>query len=66
MEYVTMDTNINTAEYTAAERITDPDTLKLLRDFLVNPFMPSGKDLAYALFQSEGMDVDYDEIFAEE
>lgn len=65
-EYITMDTNINTAEYSSSKRITDPETLKLLRDFLVNPFMPSGKDLAYALFQSEGMDVDYDEIFADE
>lgn len=61
-----MENNRNTAEYTSFNKITDPETLKILKRFANDPLMPSGKDLMYDLYQRMGIDVDYDEIFAEE
>ena len=56
--------NSKTAQYNCRKRITNPETLELLREFERNPYTPTGKELMYNLYQSIGMDVDYDEIFA--
>jgi hypothetical protein len=53
------------AQYNCRKRITNPETLEFLREFESNPYTPTGKELMYRFYQSIGMDVDYDEIFAD-
>ena len=57
--------NLKTAEYNCRKRITSPETIELLREFENNPYTPNTKDLMYAFYQKMGIDVDYDEIFAD-
>ena len=52
-----------TANYGCRRKITNPETLQLLREYETNPYTPSAKDLMYHFYQSIGMDVDYDGIF---
>ena len=60
-----MKNNSKTAEYNCRKRITSPETIEFARAFENNPYTPSAKDLMYAFYKSIGMDVDYDEIFAD-
>ena len=64
-EYVAMTTNSKTIEYKCRKRITDPDAIRLAREREADPNVLSGKDLMYSLYKSLGIDVDYDEIFAD-
>lgn len=64
-EYLTMDNNMMTAEYNCRKRITNPEVIEFAREFENNPNTPHAKDLMYAFYRSIGMDVDYDEIFAD-
>lgn len=62
---MTMGNNSKTAEYNCRKRITNPETIGLLREFEINPYTPNAKDLMYAFYQKIGIDVEYDEIFAD-
>lgn len=62
---ITMENSSKTAEYNCRKRITNPETIEFARAFENNPYTPSAKDLMYAFYKSIGMDVDYDEIFAD-
>lgn len=64
-EYIVMDSNLKTAEYNCRKWITDPEEIRLAREREANPNVLSGKDKLYALYQMLGMEVDYDDIFAE-
>ena len=64
LEYVKMN-NEKTAVYQCRERITNPEVLKFARDFENCPYTPSAKDMMYAFYQSIGVDIEYDEIFAD-
>ena len=64
-EYVTMDTNSKTVTYNCRKRITDPEAIRIARELENDPNSLTAKELMYALYQTLGMDVDYDEIFAE-
>ena len=57
--------NEKTAVYQCRERITNPEVLKFARDFENCPYTPSAKDMMYAFYQSIGVDIEYDEIFAD-
>ena len=65
LEYGIMGNNSKIATYACRKRITDPAVIKFAREFENNPFTPTGKDIMYAFYKSVGMDVDYDEIFAD-
>lgn len=64
-EYVTMEDNSKTATYGGRKRITDPEVIKFAREFEKNPFTPTGRDIMYNFYKRVGMDVEYDEIFAD-
>lgn len=64
-KYITMDSNSKTATYGGRKRITDPEVIKFAREFENNPFTPTGKDIMYNFYKRMGMDVEYDEIFAD-
>jgi hypothetical protein len=53
-----------TATYNCHERITDPEAIKIAKELENDPNTLTAKELMYALYQTLGMDVDYDEIFA--
>ena len=61
-----MTNNPKTIEYNCRKRITNPEVIKLAREFENNPFTPTGRDLMYNAFKSIGMEIEYDEIFADE
>ena len=65
MEYVAMENNSKTIEFRCRKRITDPEAIRLAREREADPNVLSGKDLMYSMYRSLGMDVDYDEIFAD-
>ncbi|WP_298521296.1 hypothetical protein [uncultured Methanobrevibacter sp.] len=65
LEYDNMTNKLNTAEYGCRKRITNPEVIKFAKEFEKCPYTPSGKDIMYAFYQSIGMDVEYDEIFAD-
>lgn len=60
---MTMLSENNRVEYNCRKRITDPAELKKIDDMINNPYILTGKDLAYAFYQLMGVDVDYDELF---
>ena len=62
-EYVTMENNLNCAEYNCMGRATHEE-IELARKRVADPNILTGKDGLYAYYQSRGYDVDYDEIFA--
>lgn len=64
-KYVTMDTNSKKVTYCGRKRITDPEVIKFAREFENNPFTPTGRDIMYNFYKRMGMDVEYDEIFAD-
>ena len=64
-EHTIMDTNLKTAEYTSLKRITHPDAIKLAREFEKCPFTPTAKEILYNYYQSIGVEIDYNEIFAD-
>lgn len=53
------------AEYGGRKRITDPEAIRLARERERDPNILSGKDRVYVLYQMMGMEIGYDEIFAE-
>ncbi|WP_296877575.1 hypothetical protein [uncultured Methanobrevibacter sp.] len=55
----------NIAQYNCRKHITDPDAIRLLREFENSPYTPTGKEIMYNFYKSVGMDVDYDEIFSD-
>lgn len=60
-----MDTKLKTAEYTSLKRIASPDAIELAREFEKCPFTPTAKEILYNYYQSIGVEIDYDEIFAD-
>ena len=64
-EYVDMPCNSGTAEYNCRKHITDPEAIRLLREFEKSPYTPSAKEMMYDFYKKVGMDVDWDEIFAD-
>ena len=60
-----MDANLKTAEYISLKRITGHDAIKLAREFEKCPFTPTAKEILYNYYQSIGVDIDYNEIFAD-
>ena len=60
-----MDINSKTATYKCRKRITDPEAIRIARELENDPNTLTAKELMYALYQTLGMDVEYDEIFAE-
>ena len=60
-----MTTNLKTAEYNCRKLITDPEAIRIAREREAGPNILSGKDRVYALYKMLGMDVEYDEIFAD-
>ncbi|MBQ2652585.1 MAG: hypothetical protein IJF83_03440 [Methanobrevibacter sp.] len=60
-----MDKNLKTAEYVSFKRISGPDAIRLAREFEKCPFTPTAKEILYNYYQSIGMEIDYDEIFAD-
>ena len=63
-EYVTLDTNSKTATFNCRKR-PDSEAIRIAREMENDPNTPSAKEMMYALYQTLGVDVDYDEIFAE-
>ena len=57
--------NTGSTEYNCRKRITDHSELKKIDERINNPYVLTGKDLAFAFYQMMGMDVDCDEIFAD-
>ena len=66
-EYSTMTNQPNNlqAEYNCLKKIYDPEEFKKSDARNANPNIVSGKDAVYALYQLMGMEIEYDEIFAE-
>ncbi len=63
-EYVTMDTNLNSATYNCMKRPTHEE-IELARKRVADPAILTGKDGLYAFYKMLGFDVEYDEIFAD-
>ena len=63
-EYVMMD-NISTAEYNCVKKIWDPEEFRKADERNADPNILSGKDAVYAFYKLMGMEIDYDEIFAD-
>ena len=63
-EYTTMDNKLNTAEYACRRRPTHEE-IELARKRVEDPNILTGKDALYAFYKTMGMDVEYDEIFAD-
>lgn len=64
-EYISVDTNSKIAQYNCRKWVTDPEEIRLAREREQNPNVLSGKDRIYAFYQMMGMEIDYDEIFAD-
>lgn len=62
-EYTDMASKI--ADYKCRKHITDPETIRLLKEFENSPYTPSAKEMMYDFYQKVGMDVEWDEIFAD-
>ncbi|MBQ9160432.1 MAG: hypothetical protein IJ122_03800 [Methanobrevibacter sp.] len=60
-----MDDNSETIQYGCKKWITDPEEIRLAREREADPNILSGKDRIYAFYQMMGMEVNYDEIFAD-
>lgn len=56
--------NINTASYHCMKRPTIEE-IRLARKRQEDPNILSGKDKVYAWYKMMGMEIDYDEIFAD-
>ena len=63
-ECIAMDTNLNTAEYACRRRPTHEE-IELARRRVADPNILTGKDALYAFYKMRGMNVEYDEIFAD-
>ena len=57
--------NSKTAEYNCRKHITDPEAIRLLREFEKSPYTPAAKEMMFNFYQKMGMDVEWDEIFAD-
>ena len=66
-EYVMMDnnTNIHIADYNCVKKIWDPEEFRKADERNADPNILTGKDAVYALYQLMGMEIEYDEIFAD-
>lgn len=60
-----MDDNLKTAEYACLKRISGPDAIRLTMEFEKCPFTPTAKEILYSYYQSIGVEIDYNDIFAE-
>lgn len=63
-EYISMDNNTNTAEY-HCKKLPSLEEIELARKRQEDPNVLSGKDKVYAWYKMMGMEIDYDEIFAD-
>ena len=63
-EYVTMDNNLNAAEYACRRRPTHEE-IELARKRVADPNILTGKDALFAFYKMMGMDIEYDEIFSD-
>ena len=52
-------------EFVCRRKITDPEAIRLAREYEWNPATLSAKDTVYAFYKMMGYDVEYDEIFAD-
>jgi hypothetical protein len=57
--------NPKTAVYRCRKRITGPEVIRIARELENGPNTPSAKELMYGFYKAIGMDVEYDEIFAD-
>ena len=57
--------NSETVVYRGRKRITDPEVIRIARELENDPNTPSAKELMYGFYKAIGMDVEYDEIFAD-
>lgn len=64
-EYITMSDNLKTIEFGHFKRVTDPEEIRLARERELDPNVLSGKDRIYAIYKTMGMEIDYDDIFAD-
>jgi len=66
-EYMTIDikSNIQTAEYNCVKKICDPEELIKIDERNANPNILTGKDAVYAFYKLMGLEIEYDEIFAD-
>lgn len=53
------------AEYNCLKRINDPEEFKKAEERIQNPNVITGKDAVYLVYRLMGMEIDYDEIFAD-
>lgn len=58
-------TNIHIADYNCVKKIWDPEEFRKADERNADPNMLTGKDAVYALYQLMGMEIEYDEIFAD-
>ena len=67
LEYKTMpiNSNDNVAQYNCLKKIDDPKILEKIDERNANPNILTGKDAVYALYQLMGIEIEYDEIFAD-
>ncbi|MBP3791225.1 MAG: hypothetical protein ILA26_04265 [Methanobrevibacter sp.] len=56
--------NTNTAEY-YCKKLPSPEEIELARKRQEDPNILSGKDKVYAWYKIMGMEIEYDEIFAD-
>lgn len=64
-EYTTMDSDLKTAEFSCLKRISSPDAIRLAREYEKCPFTPTAKEILYNYYQSIGVEIEFDEIFAD-
>ncbi|WP_407381771.1 hypothetical protein [Methanobrevibacter sp.] len=57
--------NSQTAVYKSIKGKTEPEVLELARFLEECPYAPTENDMMYNFYVSIGMDVDYDEVFAD-
>ena len=53
------------AKYNCLKKIQDPEELKKAQERISNPNIITGKDAIYAFYQMMGMEIDYNDIFAD-
>ncbi|WP_298501414.1 hypothetical protein [uncultured Methanobrevibacter sp.] len=53
------------ASFSAFKRTDDPEVFGLAREREQDPTILSGKDMVYSFYKLMGMEIDYDDIFAD-
>lgn len=58
-----MDSDENVIRFSCLRKVSDPEVIRIAREYENNPATLSGKEGVYSFFKMMGMDVEYDEIF---